>query len=110
MGQCEAEEVARLAERNERELRPAVHDGLPTVERKTPLRELLPLFIDDADAPVAVVDEQDRLEGAVVRGALISGLTTYSDASEDDGEGLDAVDAPETGENDDRVRVHRAGE
>ena len=32
--------------------------------------------MDDTDAPVAVVDEENRLAGVVVRGALIAGLTT----------------------------------
>ena len=105
LGLCEAEEVARLAERNERELGPAVEDGMPTVSRRTPLREVLPLFIDDADAPVAVVDERDRLEGVVVRGALIAGLTTHAEPQEEDG-GYE----PDAREGGDRVRVHGAGE
>jgi glycine betaine/proline transport system ATP-binding protein len=108
VGMCEAEEVARLAERGERELRGAVDDGAHKVERKTPLREVLPLFVDDADAPVAVVDEGNHLEGVVVRGALIAGLTTQAEAQEEGDEGVPAE--PEAGENgDDRVRVRRAG-
>ncbi len=106
LGLCEAEEVARLAERDERALGPAVRDGMPTVERRTPLRELLPLFLDDADAPVAVVDDQNRLEGAVVRGALIAGLTTYTDTAEEDGEGSDAAGARGVDEGD-RVGLRR---
>src|SRR5918995_2355710 len=102
MGLCEAEEVARLAERDERQLRPAVQDGMPTVGRRTPLREVLPLFMDDTDAPVAVVDEENRLEGIVVRGALIAGLTTY--APDEDGEDLDGAEAGDT------IGVHRVEE
>jgi glycine betaine/proline transport system ATP-binding protein len=107
VGLCEAEEVARLAERDERELRGAVDDGAPKVERRTPLRDILPLFVDDADAPVAVVGEDNRLEGVVVRGALIAGLTTHAEAQEEDGEGL--PQAGETSQNGDRVRVRRLG-
>jgi glycine betaine/proline transport system ATP-binding protein len=107
VGMCEAEEVARLAERGERELRGAVDDGAHKVERKTPLREVLPLFVDDADAPVAVVDEGNHLEGVVVRGALIAGLTTQAEAQEEGDEGVPAE--PEAGGNGDRVRVRRAG-
>jgi glycine betaine/proline transport system ATP-binding protein len=102
MGLCEAEEVARLAERDERQLRPAVEDGMPTVGRRTPLREVLPLFMDDTDAPVAVVDEENRLEGIVVRGALIAGLTTY--APDEDGKDLDGAEAGDT------IGVHRVEE
>jgi len=107
VGVCEAEEVARLAERNERELRAAVDDGAHKVGRRTPLREVLPLFVEDVDTPVAVVGEDNRLEGVVVRGALIAGLTTHTGAHEEGGEGLS--EAGETSENDDRVRVRRAG-
>ena len=79
---AEAEEVARLAERNERELRAAVDTTTPKVEKGTWLREILPLFIE-RDVPVAVVGEDNRLEGVVVRGSLIAGLTTsYEHADE----------------------------
>ena len=104
IGQCEAEDVARLAERDERQLRPAVQDGMPTVGRRTPLREVLPLFMDDTDAPVAVVDEENRLEGVVVRGALIAGLTTSTEAPDEDGED------PHGAEVDDTIGVHRGEE
>ena len=110
MGLCEAEQVARLAERDERELRTVVQDGMPTVSRRTPLREVLPLFIDDADAPVAVVDEQNRLEGVVVRGALIAGLTTHAEAPEEDINGAYGPDDHQSSGDGDRVRVHGAGE
>lgn len=105
VGLCEAEEVARLAERGEQELRHSVDDGAAKVGRRTPLREVLPLLVDDADAPVAVVDDENRLEGVVVRGALIAGLTTHTEASEEG-----ATEVTGANENGDRVRVRRAGE
>jgi glycine betaine/proline transport system ATP-binding protein len=98
MGLCEAEEVAKLAERDERELRGAVDDDAAKVERRTPLREVLPLFVDDGDAPVAVVGETNRLEGVIVRGSLIAGLTT-SVESHDEGRGdFSGVGTRETSE------------
>lgn len=107
VGVCEAEEVARLAERDERELRGAVDDSAHKVERRTPLREVLPLFVEDGDTPVAVVGEGERLEGVVVRGALIAGLTTHAEAQEESGEAL--LEGGETSQNGDRVRVRRVG-
>jgi glycine betaine/proline transport system ATP-binding protein len=98
LGLCEAEEVARLAERGERELRAAVDDGAPRVGRRTPLREVLPLFVEDGDAPVAVVGEEDRLEGVIVRGALIAGLTTSVESPEEGGEDFSGVGARQTSE------------
>lgn len=82
-GLLEAEEVARLAERNERKLRSAVDTATPKVEKSTWLREILPLFVE-RDVPVAVVGRDDRLEGIIVRGSLIAGLTT---STEQPGEG-----------------------
>ena len=98
VGLAEAEEVARLAERDERELGAAVDKDAPAVERRTPLREVLPSFLDDSDAPVAVVDEDGRLAGGIVRGSLIAGLTTSTEASEDGGEDFSGVGAREHSE------------
>ncbi len=91
VGLAEAEEVARLAERDERELGAAVDEDAPAVERRTPLREVLPSFLDDSDAPVAVVDDERRLVGGIVRGSLIAGLTTSTEASEVGGEDFSDV-------------------
>lgn len=67
VGMCEAEEVARLVERDHQQLGSAVDTTTPKIERGTWLREILPLFIE-RDVPVAVVGEDERLEGVVVRG------------------------------------------
>jgi glycine betaine/proline transport system ATP-binding protein len=106
VGLCEAEEVARLAERDERELRVAVDDSAPKVGRRTPLREVLPLFVEDGDVPVAVVGESERLEGVIVRGALIAGLTTSVEPHEEEGESFSGVGVRETSE----VRSDGGGE
>ena len=80
IGMAEAEEVARLAERNERKLGAAVDTETPRIERGTYLREILPHFVERS-VPVAVCDENDRLEGVVVRGSLIAGLTTSTEGN-----------------------------
>ena len=78
-GLVEAEEVSRLAERDERELKAAVDTEAPRVKRDTWLREVLPLFVEHDDVPVAVCTEDGHLEGVVVRGSLIAGLTTATE-------------------------------
>ena len=83
LGLCEAEEVAKLAERGESSLREAINESAPSVERGTPLREVLPLFVEHK-LPVAVTGDGGRLEGVVVRGSLIAGLTTSTESSEED--------------------------
>jgi glycine betaine/proline transport system ATP-binding protein len=114
VGLAEAEDVARLDERGERELESAVNADVPRARRRTPLREILPLFVEDGDMPVAVVDEEDHLIGIVVRGALIAGLTTSAESSEAESEDFssvgDAGDGGETSENGGGVRVRRLGE
>ena len=98
VGLAEAEEVARLAEGDKRELAGAVDEDAPAVGRRTPLREVLPLFIDEGDAPVAVVDEGDRLAGGIFKGSLIAGLTTSVETSEEGGENYSGVGAREQSE------------
>jgi glycine betaine/proline transport system ATP-binding protein len=107
VGLCEAEEVARLAERDEHQLRAAVDDP-PKVQRRTPLREVLPLFVDDGDVPVAVVGEGERLAGVIVRGSLIAGLTTSVEPHDEGDEDFSGVGT--NGAGDDRMRARRAGE
>ena len=82
VGICEAEDVARAVEREESDLDGAIDRKPPKVQRGTPLREVLPLFVDQ-DLPVAVTNDRERLEGVVVRGSLIAGLTTGADLGED---------------------------
>jgi glycine betaine/proline transport system ATP-binding protein len=98
VGLCEAEEVARLAESDKRDLRAAVDEDTPKVQRRTPLREVLPLFVEDSEAPVAVMGEDDRLEGVIVRGALIAGLTTSVEPHDGGSESFSGVGARETSE------------
>jgi glycine betaine/proline transport system ATP-binding protein len=107
VGLCEAEEVARLAERDEHQLRAAVDDP-PKVQRRTPLREVLPLFVEDGDVPVAVVGEGERLAGVIVRGSLIAGLTTSVEPHDEGDEDFSGVGT--NGAGDDRMRARRAGE
>jgi glycine betaine/proline transport system ATP-binding protein len=97
-GLAEVEEVARLDERDERELRTAVDITTPRIERSTWLREILPFFVE-RDAPVAVVGEDDHLEGVVVRGSLIAGLTTSTEHNGDEPTDFSGVgrDAARTG-------------
>ena len=100
VGICEAEDVARAVEREESDLDGAIDRKPPKVQRGTPLREVLPLFVDQ-DLPVAVTNDRDRLEGIVVRGSLIAGLTTGADLGEDteDTESTEVRQASKVGRN-----------
>jgi glycine betaine/proline transport system ATP-binding protein len=95
-GLAEAEGVARLIERGESRLDGAVDLETPRVGCGTPLREVLPLFVDRR-GPVAVVDERGRLRGVIVRGALIAGLTAApeSEAGRPGRPGAEPVASPD---------------
>ncbi|TCJ15157.1 glycine betaine/L-proline ABC transporter ATP-binding protein [Rubrobacter taiwanensis] len=95
-GLAEAEGVARLIERGESRLDGAVDLEAPRVGCGTPLREVLPLFVDRR-GPVAVVDERGRLRGVIVRGALIAGLTAApeSEAGRPGRPGAEPVASPD---------------
>jgi CBS-domain-containing membrane protein len=86
-------------------------ENAPSVQCRTPLREVLPHFVEDGDAPVAVVDEGDHLVGVIVRGALIAGLTMTTEShNEERGEDFSGISTDEMIEDRDRVRVRRVGE
>jgi glycine betaine/proline transport system ATP-binding protein len=108
-GLAEAEEVSRLAERDEQELKAAVDTETPRVERSTPLREVLPLLVEH-DVPVAVVGEDERLEGVVVRGSLIAGLTTSTELSDEGSEKFSGVGRSEASRETSEVGQETEGE
>ncbi len=113
LGMAEAEEVARLAEKNERELGASVDGEAARVKTDTSLKEILPLFVEH-DVPVAVLDEENHVEGVIYRGSLIAGLTTTQE-SHDEGEAFERAVPQDDGVSDgsasgDQVRVRRIGE
>lgn len=97
VGVTEAEDLARMVERDEPRLDGAIERNVTTVNGDTPLREVLPHFVGQS-GPVAVVGENNRLRGVVVRGALIAGLTTASDLAESGERQLEEVKREESGE------------
>jgi glycine betaine/proline transport system ATP-binding protein len=85
LGIAEAEDVARLVERNERELTGALDGGERKVSRDGSLREILPMFVGGDGEPVAVVEGDGRLAGLVYQGSLIAGLTSSPESQEEAG-------------------------
>ncbi|MBA2442815.1 MAG: betaine/proline/choline family ABC transporter ATP-binding protein [Rubrobacter sp.] len=83
VGLAEVEEVARLAEREEQSLGEAIDASVTSVKCGTSLRKILPMFAE-SNAPVAVTNEENRLEGVVVRGSLIAGLSAGMELSEEE--------------------------
>ena len=61
------------------DLEPAIKNPFPTAFPDSKIEDLLPLCIANV-APIAVVDEEDHLLGAVSRLALMSALVTDPDS------------------------------
>lgn len=74
LGILNIHEVAELVEFHKQSLIGKVENHMHRVHLDVPLRETLPLFINN-DLPVAVVDYQNRLEGMITQSTLIASLT-----------------------------------
>jgi glycine betaine/proline transport system ATP-binding protein len=73
VGLADVDAIAQLAEQNDAEIRGVVNAETPRVGKHAFLRDIVPLLVD-GNAPVAVVDERDKLAGVITRGALMGGL------------------------------------
>jgi glycine betaine/proline transport system ATP-binding protein len=70
LGRVTAEDASRLARENEKSLESIIIKDVSTVSAETPINEL---FAEEA-FPVAVTDDQGRLKGIIIRGALLAAL------------------------------------
>jgi glycine betaine/proline transport system ATP-binding protein len=73
VGYVRAEDAAELAEKGQRELDGIIQNDVPTALPDTPLAELLDVMAY-TKIPLAVVDEENKLKGVLVRGSVIAGL------------------------------------
>lgn len=72
-GLVTAEDALEASQRNDESLSKILRHDFPTAAPDTPLNELIPLLAE-SKFPVAVVDEENRLLGMIVRGALLANL------------------------------------
>lgn len=73
-GMVRAERASELAKSQPGNREGLVDTDVRSVHLDTAIQEILPLMADSRD-PVAVVDDNNRLQGVVVIGALLAGLT-----------------------------------
>ncbi|MFO7817830.1 MAG: quaternary amine ABC transporter ATP-binding protein [Thermodesulfobacteriota bacterium] len=73
VGVVAADEAARLAKTESRDLREVMNVDYKTVTAGTPATELFPL-LQDIPYPLAVVDDNNRLLGVIIRGQLIAAV------------------------------------
>lgn len=73
LGYIKAEDASALAEQRIKELDGIINKDVPTAAPDTLLSELLDTLAY-TKVPLGVVDEQNRLQGVLVRGSVIAGL------------------------------------
>ncbi len=72
-GYISAEDAAELAAKGIKDLADIIQDDMPTTNPNTPLADLLDVMAY-TKVPIAVIDEDQRLQGTLVRGSVIAGL------------------------------------
>jgi glycine betaine/proline transport system ATP-binding protein len=72
-GCISAEDASELASRGIKDLADIIQDDMPTANPETPLADLLDVMAY-TKVPIAVIDEEGRLQGTLVRGSVIAGL------------------------------------
>ncbi|ADH97894.1 quaternary amine ABC transporter ATP-binding protein [Salisediminibacterium selenitireducens] len=80
-GYITADDASDAQKRDSRELTDILKTDMPTVGKETPLHDLFDL-IHDSPVPVAVV-EDEKLEGIIVRGAVIAALSGENEVNLD---------------------------
>ena len=78
VGILHAVEAERLVSEGRSDLEAITHKDIATVRPDAPVSELLPLMADLPHA-LAVVDENRRLQGVIVRGLLLGALVEHRD-------------------------------
>ena len=73
-----ADAAAELASRGGKDLDEIIIRDIPKVAPDTPINELYPLF-EGISFPLAVVNDEDKLQGVIVRGSILAGLARRRD-------------------------------
>jgi glycine betaine/proline transport system ATP-binding protein len=80
-------ESAREARKNELSLKEVIDKNVQKVQKDTLVSDIFNL-IYDSPTPLAVVDDNDRLMGVVIRGTVIGALTDIESKDETTHEGV----------------------
>ncbi len=73
MGVVTAQDCARLVEEGSRDLTSIICTACTTTHLDTPAQDLF-IIMQDLGHPLAVVDDDNKLRGVIVRGSLIAAL------------------------------------
>ena len=70
LGSVTADDALRISKAGEKSLEGIIHKDVPTVQPDTIINELFA----EQDFPIAVTDEENHLQGIIIRGALLGAL------------------------------------
>ncbi|GEL07590.1 quaternary amine ABC transporter ATP-binding protein [Salisediminibacterium halotolerans] len=73
-GICHAAEVSAAVKEDAKDLRPLLHTEVPTVDEETPVHDVFDM-VSTSNVPIAVVDENNRLRGIVIRSKVLAALS-----------------------------------
>ena len=74
LGIIDAKDVRQAIDQHQEDIRPLVKDIVPTTSIDTPLADLMDA-VSSTPVPYAVVDERHRLQGIIIRGAVLGALS-----------------------------------
>lgn len=77
LGSVTADDALRISKAGEKSLEGIIHKDVPTVQPDTIINELFA----EQDFPIAVTDEENHLQGIIIRGALLGALAEGGTAS-----------------------------
>ncbi|SES36505.1 quaternary amine ABC transporter ATP-binding protein [Salipaludibacillus aurantiacus] len=74
VGIVHANEVSKAVKENAADLKPLVQKDVPTVHTDTPMHDLFDT-VSNSPVPIAVLDDDNRLKGIIIRSAVLSALS-----------------------------------
>jgi glycine betaine/proline transport system ATP-binding protein len=75
VGLVTADDVSKSLKRGNKNLEPILITDIQKVSPDTPANELFPLLMDNS-YPVAVINEDEKLLGVIIKGSLLAGLSS----------------------------------
>lgn len=76
------EDVVEARDKDVRDLHEILHTDIKQVAKETAMTDIFPM-IHNSPIPIAVTDEEEKLVGVLVRGAVIAGLAKEGGVNED---------------------------
>ena len=80
IGVVTADDAAEAADRGEKSLEPIITREFVAVSPETPANDLFPLLVQSR-FPLAVIDEEGRLKGVIIKGSLLARLSERGTSS-----------------------------